>query len=465
MLKKLFIISLALWTSIALSSSANIRQIDQINPISGSLSIGGSPANANAVLDVQSTTKAFMPPRMTNAQMLAIPSPTNGMVVYNTDYLSLATYNGTIWTYGFANLQLDFLFSAQMSAAGAVTNLSKTGWVTGCSLATNVFTCAISGFTVAPNCFAAFAGADGFAQAVSTSPTQAVFRTLDTSTGSTPKSTTIWCMKVGVDYISASSNAFSIANLNVDPTAWTPTLSAGWGTTSNVNFKYEIIGSRLHGYGTFTNGTLSSVLASVTLPAGFNIDTTKMSIGNTTSSAGQIVGLIGSIATGGNAFAVTATGTSTNTIYFGSSFTSTNQLIPSNTQSFGANSQPVSIDFTVPVTGRSNISLILGSFQNYNSTPGINNPKIFSASITTTSGVITNNMGSIISSCTAANPTVCTLTGLTVTPNCSATITGNTLASVSQSAASASSITFSSTTASTGIALASQTFNVFCQGQ
>lgn len=46
--------------------------------------IGYTPS-AGAVLDVQSTTKAFKVPRMTHAQRDAIPSPEGGFMVYVTD--------------------------------------------------------------------------------------------------------------------------------------------------------------------------------------------------------------------------------------------------------------------------------------------------------------------------------------------------------------------------------------------
>ena len=46
--------------------------------------VGVTAPNANAILDVVSTTKAFMPPRMTTAQRDLIASPTEGMVIYNT---------------------------------------------------------------------------------------------------------------------------------------------------------------------------------------------------------------------------------------------------------------------------------------------------------------------------------------------------------------------------------------------
>ena len=58
----------------------------------------GYTPNANAVLDVQSTTKAFMFPRMTQAQRDAISPPSEGMAVWNTTNHTLSTYNGSAWS-------------------------------------------------------------------------------------------------------------------------------------------------------------------------------------------------------------------------------------------------------------------------------------------------------------------------------------------------------------------------------
>ncbi|MCX6278554.1 MAG: fibrobacter succinogenes major paralogous domain-containing protein [Bacteroidetes bacterium] len=57
---------------------------------------GSTPA-ASAMLDVSSTTKGFLPPRMTTAQRNAISSLVPGLVIYNTDDKALNVFNGTSW--------------------------------------------------------------------------------------------------------------------------------------------------------------------------------------------------------------------------------------------------------------------------------------------------------------------------------------------------------------------------------
>lgn len=64
----------------------------------GSSTIGEkSTANSSAVLDVRSTTKGMLPPRMTTAQRTAIATPATGLMVYDTDTLTVWQYNGTGW--------------------------------------------------------------------------------------------------------------------------------------------------------------------------------------------------------------------------------------------------------------------------------------------------------------------------------------------------------------------------------
>ena len=47
--------------------------------------IGTTTPHASAQLDVSSTTKGFLPPRMTLTQMNAIASPVEGLLVYCAD--------------------------------------------------------------------------------------------------------------------------------------------------------------------------------------------------------------------------------------------------------------------------------------------------------------------------------------------------------------------------------------------
>lgn len=56
-----------------------------------------SEADASAILDVKSTEKGFLPPRMTTAQRDAISSPAEGLIIYNTDEHGIEFWNGTTW--------------------------------------------------------------------------------------------------------------------------------------------------------------------------------------------------------------------------------------------------------------------------------------------------------------------------------------------------------------------------------
>ena len=59
--------------------------------------IGISTPNASAALDVTSSSKGFLTPRMTTAQRSAISSPAAGLIIYNTDCNAFNYWNGTAW--------------------------------------------------------------------------------------------------------------------------------------------------------------------------------------------------------------------------------------------------------------------------------------------------------------------------------------------------------------------------------
>jgi len=56
-----------------------------------------STNNSSALVTLNSTTQGFLPPRMTNAQMVAIATPAAGLVVYDTTNNKLNVYDGTAW--------------------------------------------------------------------------------------------------------------------------------------------------------------------------------------------------------------------------------------------------------------------------------------------------------------------------------------------------------------------------------
>ena len=64
----------------------------------GSVGIGSTTTpNASAQLDVNSTTKGLLPPRMTSGQRDAITSPADGLVIYNTTNNRLEIRSSSAW--------------------------------------------------------------------------------------------------------------------------------------------------------------------------------------------------------------------------------------------------------------------------------------------------------------------------------------------------------------------------------
>jgi hypothetical protein len=112
--------------------------LDSANAVftTGSVGIGVDPPNSAAELEVASTTKGFLAPRMTTTQRLAITSPANGLIVYDTVLKSLEVYDavGTAWN------QL-----AETGTTGTVTSVTGTSPI---SVATGTTTPAITLGTV-----------------------------------------------------------------------------------------------------------------------------------------------------------------------------------------------------------------------------------------------------------------------------------------------------------------------------
>lgn len=66
--------------------------------VDGQIGVGIAIPNTSAIIDLTSTTKGLLLPRMTRAQRIAIVSPVAGLSIYQTDNTpGLRVYNGTNW--------------------------------------------------------------------------------------------------------------------------------------------------------------------------------------------------------------------------------------------------------------------------------------------------------------------------------------------------------------------------------
>ncbi|RXK58778.1 hypothetical protein ESA94_15420 [Lacibacter luteus] len=89
----------------------------------------GSSATASALLDVKSTTKGFMMPRMTSAQRAAVQNPALGLLVFDTDTKTIWVYDGNTWKnlYTSGGLALPYTQSINLATPGFLVNNNGTG--------------------------------------------------------------------------------------------------------------------------------------------------------------------------------------------------------------------------------------------------------------------------------------------------------------------------------------------------
>ena len=78
--------------------SDNVTNLFRMDSANDRIGIGAVPNVASAVLEIESTTKGFLPPRMTTTQQNAISGPAAGLMLYNTTTNKLMVYNGSAWT-------------------------------------------------------------------------------------------------------------------------------------------------------------------------------------------------------------------------------------------------------------------------------------------------------------------------------------------------------------------------------
>ena len=76
-MKKISLVFLVTIFAVAFSFAQNVA-----------INADGTLPNSSAILDVSSTTKGFLPPRMTLDQRNLIILPANGIIIYQTDYVT-----------------------------------------------------------------------------------------------------------------------------------------------------------------------------------------------------------------------------------------------------------------------------------------------------------------------------------------------------------------------------------------
>lgn len=87
----------AVWDAAASASSPWNTSGSDINYTAGAVSVGTSSPDASALFQVDSTTRGFLPPRMTTVEMNAVSTPASGLMVFDRTTSQWMGYNGTSW--------------------------------------------------------------------------------------------------------------------------------------------------------------------------------------------------------------------------------------------------------------------------------------------------------------------------------------------------------------------------------
>lgn len=82
---------------IILTVASLLLLLTSIRLFAQAVGIGTNSPHPTALLDVQGTGKGLLIPRMTQAEVSAIVSPAQGLMVFNTNSNSFQYYNGTQW--------------------------------------------------------------------------------------------------------------------------------------------------------------------------------------------------------------------------------------------------------------------------------------------------------------------------------------------------------------------------------
>ena len=89
----------------------------------GNVGLGTTSPVATAILELSSSAKGFLPPRLATTERDAISSPAEGLVVYNDTTNQLNVYNGSAWTIAGGATINDATENELVTVASTVTEL------------------------------------------------------------------------------------------------------------------------------------------------------------------------------------------------------------------------------------------------------------------------------------------------------------------------------------------------------
>jgi hypothetical protein len=132
-------------------------------------------------------------------------------------------------------------------------------------------------------------------------------------------------------------------------TSYTPTFT-GLGTVANLSAYSHRVGDSLEVYGRLQTGTTAASLASVTLPTGLAVDTSKIS--NTdTSTQSQSVGTFVTNGSNQSGRMIASVTTSASVVYFGGIVANGNSMQAANGNVIVSNTSYLTFQFKVPISG------------------------------------------------------------------------------------------------------------------
>jgi len=209
--------------------------------------------SANLIID-NAYHSIEIPEVITPGSTVGIKVKTTATYAGKIAYLDKAYIKAGIGTQA---LQLDNVYSAQVSATGVISGENIVGWISSTSIAsTSNFTLNTSVSTVQMNCNAVINGAlvgtaDKGISILSQTATSVVVQTVNNGVGAAAYPFTITCQKSGKDYLASSAAVYSQASAN-PVSVYAGGTPAAYGINSPVIFPTSFFDTTNGGYSTST---------------------------------------------------------------------------------------------------------------------------------------------------------------------------------------------------------------------